>query len=73
MNEKDFYLMVGADCEATGHAVADAQLGERATRGFVDIAVEAGMLATLLAIHFGFTLVIVLALVLYRVVGLVRL
>jgi len=50
MNEKDFFLVVRADCEATGHAVADAQLGERATRGFVDIAVEAGMLATLLVI-----------------------
>jgi len=50
MNNAEFFLLVRADCEATGHAIADAALGERATRGLAEIAVRSGLKTTLLVI-----------------------
>ena len=50
MADTEFTLIVRADCEATGHAIADAALGERATRGLVEIAAEAGLKTTMLVI-----------------------
>jgi peptidoglycan/xylan/chitin deacetylase (PgdA/CDA1 family) len=50
VSKSEFSLIVRADCEATGHAVADAKLGERATSGLVEITTKAGLSATLLVI-----------------------
>ncbi len=45
-----FHLICKADCEATGHSVNDAALGERATTGYLDILEGEGLLATLFVI-----------------------
>ncbi len=37
MESTTFFLMVFADCEATQHTIRDADLGERAARGLVEI------------------------------------
>jgi len=44
------YLLMSADCEATGHSVDDAALGERETRGLLEIAAQEGMRVTLFVI-----------------------
>ena len=38
MSEPDISLLLACDCEATGHAIGDAKLGERATRGLSELA-----------------------------------
>lgn len=43
-------MIIRSDCEATGHAIGDPALGERAVRGLADIAAEHGALLTLLVI-----------------------
>jgi hypothetical protein len=50
MSRPEFSLIVRADCEATQHAIGDAALGERSTRGFIEVAGEEGLRATLLVI-----------------------
>ena len=36
-SDNTFHIMVRADCEATGHSVADPALGRRAVQGMADI------------------------------------
>jgi hypothetical protein len=50
MSRLEFRMVTRADCEATQHAINDAKLGERSTRGLAEVAVEEGLLATLLVI-----------------------
>jgi len=50
MTDLEFRLIVRADCEATGHAIGDAALGERATRGLAEIVTAADLLMTFLVI-----------------------
>lgn len=38
MSAPDISLLIACDCEATGHAIADAKLGQRATRGLAELA-----------------------------------
>lgn len=50
MSDLGFEVIVKADCEATQHAVKDVALGERATRGFLEVVENAELLATLFVI-----------------------
>ena len=50
MPDLEFSLITRADCEATQHAIRDAALGERSTRGLAEIAAGEGLRVTLLAI-----------------------
>ena len=50
MENLEFRLIVRADCEATGHAINDAALGERSARGLAEIASSEGLRTTLLVI-----------------------
>ncbi|MFA5865675.1 MAG: polysaccharide deacetylase family protein [Phycisphaerae bacterium] len=46
MSKQDFYLVVGADCEATQHAIRDPALGERAVRGLAQITAKENLKMT---------------------------
>lgn len=46
----NFYLTFQIDCEATQHAINDADLGERASRAFADILGKEGLLGTFFVI-----------------------
>lgn len=50
MPPPEFRFIVRADCEATQRSIGDAKLGERSTRGFVEVAADDGLHATLLVI-----------------------
>ncbi len=50
MPNLEFRLITRADCEATQHAIKDAALGERSSRGLAEIAAGEGLRATLLVI-----------------------
>lgn len=47
---KPFYCLFQIDCEATQHAINDAALGERASRGFADILEANGLWGTFFVI-----------------------
>ena len=50
MPDLEFSLITRADCEASQHAIKDAALGERSTRGLAEIAASEGLRVTLLVI-----------------------
>ena len=43
MPNLEFSLITRADCEATQHAINDAALGERSSRGLAEIAAGEGL------------------------------
>jgi hypothetical protein len=47
MTDSHIHICWTLDCEATQRAVNDAELGQRAVRGFVDVVTSAGMKVTL--------------------------